>query len=97
MNNSPLRVWVGGALAAFVDGFIDGFPVGGPAGAGIAFVDGQAPTTFTADRHWLITAAHVLAVPFFTGVSDVRAWKKDNPFPNIFAPKLQPETKVTTP
>lgn len=97
-NTTALKIWFGGALAAFIDGFIDGCPVGAPAGAGIAAADGQLPTAFVADRHLLITLAHVLAVPFFSGLADVRAFKKDNPFPNLFtetssAAPVQPSTQ----
>lgn len=90
--NSPtsLKVWIGGALAAFIDGFIDGCPVGAPAGAGIAFADGQAPTSLAMDRHIAITALHILAVPCFSGLADLRAFKKDSPFPNVFAPSKPP-------
>ncbi len=88
--NSPLRIWLGGALAAFIDGFIDGCPIGGPAGAGIAFADGKLPT----DLQWphiAVAAAHVIAIPIGTGLADVRAWKKDSPFPNIFASNPEPK------
>ena len=98
MPQSQLRIWIGGAIAAFVDGFIDGCPVGAPAGAGIAFADGQVPTALTGEgRHMLITIAHVAAVPFFSGLADIRAFKKDNPFPNIFASDKPTTTETQKP
>lgn len=85
---SALRVWIGGALAAFIDGFIDGCPIGGPAGAGMAAADGKLADAIT--KHDTVSiavvAAHALAVPLFSGIADVKAWKKDKPFPNIFVP-----------
>ena len=85
MNPSPLRIWLGGALAAFIDGFIEGLPIGGTGGAGIAFVDGK----FATRLNWFevaVTVGHIVAIPLGTGLADVRAFKKDHPFPNIFAP-----------
>ena len=89
MPASPLRIWIGGALAAFVDGFIDGFPIGASGGAGIAVADGKFAQDLNLG-HLAITAAHILAIPVCTGVSDVRSWKKDKPFPNIFAATPEP-------
>ena len=83
---STLRVWLGGALAAFIDGFIDGCPVGAPTGAGIVVADGKFPTSTNAGQI-AIAAAHIIAIPVLSGLADVRAWKKDNPFPNIFSPR----------
>jgi hypothetical protein len=37
-------------------------------------------------RHILIEIAHIVAIPVLTGLADVRAYKKSNPFPNVFAP-----------
>jgi hypothetical protein len=82
-KNAPIRYWVGGAWAAFVNGFIEGAPVGSPAGAGIAVADNQVHADLGL-RHIAIEAAHVLAVPFFTGLADVRSFTKSNPFPNPF-------------
>jgi len=95
-NSTALQLWLGGAISAFIDGFLDGCPVGAPAGAGIAAADGQLPTTMAFDHHVLITVAHVLAVPFFSGLADIRAFKKDNSFPNIFAAP-QPPSPTSTP
>lgn len=84
LYHSPaIRQWFGGAFAAFIDGFVDGMPVGSPAGAGIAAADGQMTTELSL-RHIAIEAAHVLAIPFFTGLSDVRAFHQKNRFPNPF-------------
>lgn len=80
---SPLMQWCGGALGAFVDGFIDGLPIGGSGGAGIAMADGKFASKFELIP-LLITAAHIVAIPFGTGLADVRAWKKNHPFPNIY-------------
>lgn len=85
-QSEEIRVWTGGAWAAFVNGFIEGSPVGGPAGAGIAAADGQVHADLTL-RHLAIEAAHVLAVPFFTGLADVRSFNKANPFPNPLVQK----------
>ena len=82
-HNAEIRYWTGGAWAAFVNGFIEGCPVGSPAGAGIAAADGQVVADLGL-RHLAIEAMHVLAVPFFTGLADVRAYTKANPFPNPF-------------
>jgi hypothetical protein len=98
MSKSPsaLRVWIGGALAAFIDGFIDGCPIGGPTGAGIALADGKLADAVTRrdTTSIAIVVAHAIAVPFFSGVADIKAWKKDNPFPNIFVPD---PTAITAP
>jgi len=88
----PVRIWVGGALSAFLDGFIEGLPVGGPAGALVGGVDGQFTTEFTFTRI-VIEAAHILAVPIGTGLADVRAFKKSNPVPNIFEPPTSKDVK----
>jgi hypothetical protein len=93
---SPLRIWLGGALSAFIDGFIDGCPVGAPAGAGIAAADGKFPTDLGTPG-LLIALGHVLLVPVVTGIADVRAWKKDHSFPNIFAPAPAPALNPSTP
>lgn len=77
------RLWTGGAWAAFVDGFVDGFPIGTPAGGGFAVADGQIHADLGL-RHLAIAAAHLLAIPFFTGLADVREYRKSNPFPNFF-------------
>ena len=93
MNLAILKVWLGGAFAAFMDGFIDGAPIGAPAGAGLGYVTGQ----FHADlgwKHLAVEALHVLAVPVSTGLADVREYRKSNPFPNIFQPATpQPTNK----
>jgi len=94
MNTSALLLWLGGAFSAFVSGFIEGCPIGGPVGAGSAAATGHIYSDFT-ERHILIELAHVLAVPFFTGLADVRGYTNAHPFPNIFAP-AEP-AKPTTP
>jgi hypothetical protein len=91
---SPMtRWWVGGAWAIFVTGFIEGCPIGSPVGAGIAGLDGQVHADLGM-KHLIIEAAHVLAVPFFTGLADLRSWTKQNPFPNPFT---QPDTNTIKP
>lgn len=84
-KNSNFRVWMGGAFAAFMDGFIEGCPVGAPVGAGIAAANGNIHADF-GGRHIVIELAHVLAVPFFSGLADLRAYQKATPFPNVFLP-----------
>lgn len=82
---TPVKMWLGGILSAFVAGFIEGCPIGSPVGGGVGLADGQ----FHADlggKHLLIELAHIFAVPFFTGLSDVRTFTKANPPPNIFQP-----------
>jgi hypothetical protein len=93
-KSAEIRFWVGGAWAAFVNGFIEGAPVGSPAGAGIALADNEVHADFGL-RHLAIEAAHVLAVPFFTGLADIRAFTKQNPFPNPFSPPRAPVTPPT--
>ena len=88
-----LKLWIGGAISAFIDGFIDGFPVGAPAGGGIALADGQAFADL-GRRHLAIEAAHILSIPIFTGLADVRAYRKASPFPNIFS-TVQPANPPT--
>ena len=85
MKSSPFRIWFGGALSAFIDGCLEGGPIGSTAGGGIALADGQVFADF-GTRHILIELAHILAIPVLTGLADVRAYKKLNPFPNVFAP-----------
>ena len=84
-KNANFRAWFGGAFAAFMDGFIEGCPVGAPAGAGIAAANGQIHADF-GGRHIAIELAHVLAVPFLSGLADLRAYQKATPFPNVFLP-----------
>ena len=96
-HNIEVRVWAGGAWASFVNGFIEGSPVGAPAGAGLAAADGQVHADLGV-RHIAIEAAHVLAVPFFTGLADVRSYTKNNPFPNPFAvPPVPPAPPIAHP
>ena len=68
---------------------IDGMPIGSSAGAGIALADGKFASELKLVP-LLVTAAHIIAIPIGTGLADVRAWKKDHPFPNIFAPPHKP-------
>jgi hypothetical protein len=82
---TTLRIWFGGALSAFVGGFIEGSPIGSTAGAGFALADGQVHADLDW-RHVLIELAHLIAIPFGTGLSDVRNWIRSNPFPNLFQP-----------
>lgn len=95
---SRFRIWFGGALAAFVDGFIDGCPIGAPAGVGGSIADGSAGeiSNVTDWKHLGIVLVHGLVIPVFTGVADVRAWKKNNPFPNVFVPENISETSGNT-
>lgn len=100
-RNAQIRYWVGGAWAAFVNGFIEGAPVGSPVGAGVAVADRQVHADLGL-RHIAIEAAHVLAVPFFTGLADIRAFTKTSPFPNPFNPPkyneiLPPKAPVVVP
>jgi len=89
MNTSAFKVWFGGALAAFFTGFIDGFPVGAPVGGGIAVADGAAHLDL--QPHTIeVELIHLCAVPFFTGLADVRGYLQNHPFPNIFAPPTLP-------
>jgi hypothetical protein len=81
--NPDLKPWLGGALAAFLDGFIDGLPVGAPTGGLAAIADGQTHLDFQW-QHIAVEVAHVIAVPVFTGLADIRAYKKDHPLPNLF-------------
>ena len=91
LTHSPIiRVWTGGAWAAFVSGFIEGTPVGSPVGAGIAIGDNQVHADLGL-RHIAIEVAHVLAVPFFTGLAEVRTFTKANPFPNPFKAPPTPD------
>lgn len=91
---SSLRIWIGGALAAFVDGFIEGLPVGGPLGLAVATTDGAASAAISQHDTKSISLGvlHVLGLAIMTGFADVRAWKKDHSFPNIFVPD-NPTTK----
>jgi hypothetical protein len=82
-KSADIRFWVGGAWAAFVNGFVDGFPIGTPSGAGFALADGQVHADLGL-RHIAIEVAHLLAIPFFTGMADVRSFRQSNPFPNPF-------------
>ena len=90
-RNAELRYWTGGAWASFVNGFIEGCPVGSPAGFGIAAADGQLHADVGL-RHLAVEAAHLFAVPFFTGLADVRAYTKASPFPNPFSPPAKQPT-----
>lgn len=82
---SNFKIWVGGAISAFVGGFLEGCPIGSPVGAGTALADGQVYGDLRG-RHILIELAHILAVPALTGLSDVRTYTKATPFPNLFSP-----------
>jgi hypothetical protein len=97
-TNSPLRIWIGGALAAFVTGFIEGAPAGSTGGAAIATFDGQVFADL-GTRHILIELAHLVAIPVLTGIADVRGYLKTAPFPNIFAPAPggDPASKLAQP
>lgn len=87
-----LRTWIVRGLAAFLDGFIDGIPVGSPAGGVMAFLDGQTHADLDL-RHLTIEAAHLLAVPCFTGLSDFRAFHKANRLSDVFGlPSNAPES-----
>jgi hypothetical protein len=86
---STLKIWFGGALSAFVGGFVEGCPIGSTAGAGFAVADGQ----FHADLDWkhlLVELLHLIAIPFGTGLADIRTYIKSCPFPNIFQPAPPP-------
>jgi hypothetical protein len=96
MTAGTVKTWLGGAGAAFVGGFIDGMPVGSPVGAGIAVADGQAHANLTLHT-LLVEAAHVLAVPVLSGLADVRAYQKENPFPNPFADVQQAAAALESP
>ena len=85
VSPTTLKVWTGGALSAFVSGFIEGCPIGSPVGAGAALADGQVHADLDW-KHLLIELAHLIAVPFFTGLADIRNYTKANPFPNVFQP-----------
>ena len=83
LDGSPLGIWIGGAASAFIGGFWEGAPrsavrwVGG-----IAIADHQAFASLGL-MHIMILAAHVLAVPVVTGLSDIRTLhvKEASPFP----------------
>lgn len=95
MKPTPFKDWLGGAFAAFVGGFIEGMPVGSTVGGGMAMADGQAHADLHG-RHLVIEIAHLVAVPFFCGLADVRSFQKSCPFPNPFADNL-PDPKPVTP
>ena len=96
-NLDALKVWFGGALGAFCDGFVEGLPAGGIAGGTLGAVDGKISTTTEAANIGIL-AMHIFAVPVLNGAADVKAWKKDpaNRFPNIFAPRAQSVSALTT-
>lgn len=83
MNWSTFKLWLGGAWASFMGGFIEGCPIGAPAGAGMALADGRAFADL-GRRHLIIEAAHILAVPFFSGLAELKSYTKTDPFPNVF-------------
>jgi hypothetical protein len=85
VKSSRFRIWLGGAFSAFISGFIEGAPAGSTGGGLVAAADGQVFADFRG-RHLLIEFAHLAAVPFLTGLADVRTFQKSNPFPNLFAP-----------
>jgi hypothetical protein len=87
------RLWSGGAWAAFIDGFIDSAPTGSSSGAALAVFDGSLHADL-ALKHVLIELAHILAAPVAAGLADVRAYKKDNPFPNPFATVPAPAARA---
>ena len=97
LKSARLRVWLGGALSAFISGFIEGAPAGSTGGGLVAAADGQVFADFRG-RHLLIEFAHLVAVPFLTGLADVRTFQKSNPFPNLFAPDpVQPAITTGAP
>lgn len=94
--NPAIPLWVGGAISAFVDGFVDGFPGGSTAGGALAIADGQAHLD-AQPRHILIEIAHILAVPIFTGLADIKGYKKQRPVPDLFISTTHENKPITPP
>lgn len=89
------RQWFGGAVAAAIDGFIDGMTGGGPvAGAVTAAADGQVHADLN-PYHLMVEALHILAVPLYAACSEVRNYRKQYPFPNVFAKDIPPPAPPT--
>ena len=86
-----LKNWAKLATASFCDGFIDGFPVGTPVGGGLAAADGQVYADL-GKRHILIEACHLLAIPFFCGLADLRAFQKANPLVDVIRASVDNQT-----
>jgi hypothetical protein len=90
---TTLKIWIGGVFSAFTAGFIEGMPIGSPVGGGVALADGQVHADL-GGKHLLIELAHLIAVPFFTGLADIRTYTKSNPPPNIFQPAPIPALQI---
>lgn len=98
LTGTPLGVWCGGGLSAFIGGFIEGMPIGSSTGAGLAAFTGKIHADLTL-RHLAVEALFLLAAPCGAGLADIRNFIKANVFPNVFlaAPPLpivsgKPET-----
>jgi hypothetical protein len=83
LDGSPLGVWIGGAMSAFIGGFVEGAPIGSTAGGGLAGISGKLHADLTG-RHLAIEAMFILAAPCLAGLADLRNFVKANSFPNIF-------------
>lgn len=94
LRGSPLGVWIGGAISAFISGLADAGPSGAVAGGAFTFVDGTAHADLQ-PGHLLVELIHVAVVPVTAGVMEIKPYIKANPFPNLFSTGRQPSTPST--